>query len=146
MDNIVMDKPNLQPEVVPVQEASTGLDAIASKMAAMKSQTLRNQMQATEQAGTGVEGEAESDIPVAPEGIVEDNDTELNEPEVADPEAFTVSIFSSKTRNTLPIATCSSSDRVSILNPLTQSHLALGIRPPSEACVDEAINSSDAIQ
>lgn len=85
MDNIIQDTPNLNVETVPVQEASTGLEAIAGKMAAMKSQTLRNQMQTTEHAGTGVEDVATTETPVAPEGI--ENDTELNEPEVADPEA-----------------------------------------------------------
>ena len=45
MENIVLDTPNLQqPEVVPVKEASVGLDAIAAKMAAM-----RNQVAATTQ-------------------------------------------------------------------------------------------------
>ena len=49
MENIVLDTPNLQqPEVVPVKEASVGLDAIAAKMAAM-----RNQVAATTQPGTG---------------------------------------------------------------------------------------------
>lgn len=87
MDNMIQDKPNLAVETVPVQEASTGLDAIASKMAAMKQDTLRNQLRATEQAGTGVEATAEAEAPVAPEGVDVDNnvdsDTELNEPEVA---------------------------------------------------------------
>jgi hypothetical protein len=91
MDNMIQDKPNLAVETVPVQEASTGLDAIASKMAAMKQDTLRNQLRATEQAGTGVEATAEAEAPVAPEGVDVDNnvdsDTELNEPEVAVPDA-----------------------------------------------------------
>ena len=35
MENIVTDRPNLVPETVPVENVSTGLDAIAQKMAAM---------------------------------------------------------------------------------------------------------------
>jgi hypothetical protein len=84
MENIVVDKPNLQPEVVPVQEASSGLDSIAQKMAAMKEQTLRNQIKATEQSGTGESKPAGKETSVAPAGVVED--TEYTEPEVADPE------------------------------------------------------------
>lgn len=49
MDNNVQDKPNLVPETVPVQEVSSGLDAIAAKMAAM-----RNQVAATNPTETGV--------------------------------------------------------------------------------------------
>lgn len=85
MDNIIQDTPNLNVETVPVQEASTGLDAIAEKMAAMKSQTLRNQMKATEQSGSGESEVATEDSPVAPEGVeVED---EYAEPEVVESEA-----------------------------------------------------------
>jgi hypothetical protein len=80
MDNIVTDRPNLQPETVPVQEVSTGLEAIAQKMAAM-----RNQPQATKPAETGVKISAEIETPVAPEGVDVNNDsnTDLVEPEVA---------------------------------------------------------------
>lgn len=87
MDTIVSDKPNLQPEVVPVQN-STGLDAIAEKMAAMKQDTLRNQMRVTEPTETGVNASAEAAAPVAPEGaeILED-DSDSVEPEVVAPEA-----------------------------------------------------------
>jgi len=80
MENIVMDKPNLTPETVRVPEASTGLDAIAQKMAAM-----RNQVQSTKPTGTGVESLANDSAPVAPQGVeVSDDNTE---PEVADPDA-----------------------------------------------------------
>jgi ribosomal protein S16 len=87
MENIVTDIPNLPAETVPVKEASVGLDAIAAKMAAM-----RNQIAATTQPGTGSTDEAKSEAPVAPQGVeVKDedpeNDTNLNEPEVAEPEA-----------------------------------------------------------
>jgi ribosomal protein S16 len=87
MENIVIDKPNLAPETVPVKEASVGLDAIAAKMAAM-----RNQVVATTQPGTGSTDEAKSEAPVAPQGVeVKDEDPESDtsfiEPEVAVPEA-----------------------------------------------------------
>lgn len=82
MDNIIQDKPNLQPEVVPVQD-STGLDAIAAKMAAM-----RNQTPVTKPTETGTDAEAKAKAPVAPEGseVLEDDDTNLVEPEVVVPE------------------------------------------------------------
>ena len=80
MENIVMDKPNLGPETVPVQEVSTGLDAIAAKMAAM-----RNQVSATNPAETGQSKVATNERPVAPEGVeVSDDNTE---PEIVDPDA-----------------------------------------------------------
>ena len=80
MDNIVMDKPNLAPETVPVQQSSSGLDAIAAKMAAM-----RNQVSATKPAETGPSKVATDDRPVAPEGVeVSDDNTE---PEIAELDA-----------------------------------------------------------
>jgi len=83
MDNIVQDTPNLKPEVVPVQEVSTGLEAIAQKMAAM-----RNQFSATEPTETGSSKAAAKESPVAPEGVVvDDNNIDLVEPEVAVPDA-----------------------------------------------------------
>jgi hypothetical protein len=93
MDNVVTDRPNLQPETVPVQKVDSGLDSIASKMAAMKSQTLRNQMNATNTVETGSETSADANAPVVPEGVkvednnVHDSDTNLVEPEVAEPTA-----------------------------------------------------------
>jgi len=85
MDNIVSDKPNLQVETVPVKEAASGLDAIAQKMAAMKSETLRNQMRATEPAATGLSEDSQSHTPVAPEGVdVDDSNIDFIEPEVAE--------------------------------------------------------------
>ena len=87
MENIVIDKPNLQTETVPVKEASVGLDAIAAKMAAM-----RNQVAATIEPGTGTPAEAKAEAPVAPPGVeVKDedpeNDTNLIEPEIVESEA-----------------------------------------------------------
>ena len=78
MDTLVSDKPNLTPEVVPVQN-STGLDAIAEKMAAM-----RNQSPVTTPTETGVKVEAKSATPVAPEGTEEEFLSD--EPEVVAPE------------------------------------------------------------
>lgn len=73
MDTIVTDKPNLTPETVPVQESSSGMDAIAQKMAAM-----RNQVQATKPTETGSTTSAEEAAPVAPEGVSDDT----TEPEI----------------------------------------------------------------
>ena len=91
MDTLVSDTPNLNVETVPVQEVSTGLDAIAAKMAAMRQDTLRNQLRATESTETGSTKAAAKDAPVAPEGVNVDNDvdgdTDYIEPEIVDPEA-----------------------------------------------------------
>ena len=53
MDILVNDKPNPQAEVVPVKEASVGLDQIAAKMAAMRQNAERNRPQQPELIGTG---------------------------------------------------------------------------------------------
>jgi len=93
MDTVVADRPNLTPETVPVQKVDSGLDAIAQKMTAMKESTLRNQMKATEAVEAGSKSPAGDNAPVAPEGVkvgdndVADNDTDLVEPKIADPEA-----------------------------------------------------------
>jgi len=74
--------PNL-PEAVPVENVSTGLDSIANKMAAMKEQTLRNQMLTASQTEAGSPEAAATAAPVAPEGTAdEDSDTNIVEPEV----------------------------------------------------------------
>ena len=85
MDTLVSDKPNLAPEVVPVQNLSTGLEAIAQKMAAM-----RNPLQATEPTETGSTKLANKAAPVAPEGVevLDDNSDSVLEPEVAVPEDY----------------------------------------------------------
>ena len=83
MDTIVNDKPNLQPEVVPVENSSPGLGAIAEKMAVMKAQTLRNQLQAAKPAEAGSEASADDSAPVAPEGQEE---YLSDQPEIADDE------------------------------------------------------------
>ena len=89
MENIVMDSPNLKVETVPVKEASTGLDAIAAKMAAMRNQAQRNQPQQPEESGTGSSEVATEESPVAPQGVEVDNDSNIDlvEPEVAEPQA-----------------------------------------------------------
>jgi len=89
MENIVADRPNLTPETVPVENVSSGLDAIAQKMAAMKQETLRNQMRNPETPEAGSETSADANAPVAPQGseVLNDNDTDLVEPEIAEPEA-----------------------------------------------------------
>jgi hypothetical protein len=87
MDVIVNDKPNLAPETVPVKEASTGLDAIAAKMAAMRNIAERNRPQQPEHAGTGSSPVATEERPVAPEAVNVDSDTDLVEPEIATTEA-----------------------------------------------------------
>ena len=74
MDAIVQDKPNLVTETVPAHKVDPGMDSIAAKMAAM-----RNQVAATNPVESGVTDAAASDIPVAPEGVVDDN----AEPEIA---------------------------------------------------------------
>jgi hypothetical protein len=67
MDVEVSDRPNLTPETVPVKEASTGLEAIAAKMAAMRN-VGRNQLeQQPESVGAGNSAVATEERPVAPE-------------------------------------------------------------------------------
>lgn len=104
MDTVVIDKPNLPPETVPVKEASVGLDQIAAKMAAM-----RNQTAATTPAGTGSPVEANTEAPVAPKGVEvkdEDPDSNINfiEPEVAEPEAEYVEEQASEEEDAQPEA------------------------------------------
>ena len=88
MDTLVADKPNLVAETVPVENSSSGLGAIAEKMAAMKELTLRNQMKATGQTEAGSTKQASKEAPVAPEGveILTDDNTDSIEPEVVAPE------------------------------------------------------------
>jgi len=84
MENVVTDSPNVRVDTVPVKEASTGLDAIAAKMAAMRNIAERNRPQQPEQTGTGNSAVATDERPVAPEGVDVDNnsDTDFIEPEV----------------------------------------------------------------
>lgn len=84
MEVIVSDKPNLKPEAVPVENVSSGLDAIAEKMAAMRQQHVRNQVNATEPAETGSSTAAAVEAPVVPEGV---ETSEEVEPEGIEAEA-----------------------------------------------------------
>ena len=63
------------------QSAVPSLDSIAAKMAAMRQETLRNQIKTTEQTATGADETAESSDPVAPSDnadaeVAESSDTE----------------------------------------------------------------------
>jgi hypothetical protein len=88
MDTIVNDSPNLQPEAVPVENVSVGLDSIAAKMAAMRNAQPRNQEAGTKTAEAGTSEQASKEVPVAPEGVevLDDNSDSVLEPEVAVPE------------------------------------------------------------
>lgn len=88
MDTIVNDSPNLQPEAVPVENVSVGLDSIAAKMAAMRNAQPRNQEAGTKTAEAGTSEPASKEVPVAPEGVevLDDNSDSVLEPEVAVPE------------------------------------------------------------
>ena len=82
-DIMTQDRPTLQPEKVPVENVSVGLDAIAEKMAVMRDQTLRNQLRATNNTETGSDDAAATTAPVAPDGNAgNDSDTNIVEPEV----------------------------------------------------------------
>jgi len=59
--------PNTDAGAVADQSAVPSLDSIAAKMTAMKEQTLRNQMNATEQTATGEEDAAADSTSVAPD-------------------------------------------------------------------------------
>ena len=65
------------------QNAVPSLDSIASKMTAMREQTLRNQINATKQTETGQEESAETSSPVAPDDVVpevaEDSDEYIDD-------------------------------------------------------------------
>lgn len=74
--------PNTDTSAVANQSAVPSLDSIAAKMTAMRENTLRNQINATEPTATGVDDVAEeSSSPVAPSGnaeaeVVDNDDTE----------------------------------------------------------------------
>lgn len=60
--------PNTDTGAATEQSAVPSLDSIAAKMTAMREQTLRNQIGATEQTATGPDDSADDSSPVAPEG------------------------------------------------------------------------------
>ena len=59
-------KPNTTEGAATDSPAVPSLDAIAQKMTAMREQTVRNQLRATEQTATGQDEEADPSSPVAP--------------------------------------------------------------------------------
>jgi hypothetical protein len=79
------NSPNSQPAAAAEQNAVASLDSIAAKMTAMREQTLRNQIRATEHTETGSEESAETSSPVAPEDgnvepeVVESDDYNIEE-------------------------------------------------------------------
>lgn len=83
MNTQVVDGPNAN-SAAPVENAVPSMDSIAAKMAAMKENTLRNQMKATEGTETGETSAAAPATPVAPEAV--DEDIESTGPEVVSAE------------------------------------------------------------
>ena len=67
--------PNTPTGAATEPNAVPSLDSIAAKMTAMRDQTLRNQIGATEQAATGSEGLANPSEPVAPDNTVPEVDS-----------------------------------------------------------------------
>jgi hypothetical protein len=63
--------PNSTPAAATEQNAVPSLDSIASKMAAMREQTLRNQIRPTEQTAAGADESAETSSPVAPSEVAD---------------------------------------------------------------------------
>jgi hypothetical protein len=63
--------PNTQMSAATESPAVPSLDSIAQKMTAMREQTMRNQLRATEENATGQEETAESSSPVANENVPE---------------------------------------------------------------------------
>jgi hypothetical protein len=70
--------PNAPQSTGSEQSAVPSLDSIAAKMTAMKNDTLRNQIRATEQTATGQDDAAAESSPVTPEGVevADSSDTE----------------------------------------------------------------------
>ena len=64
MTEVTQSMPNAD-SAATIQPAVPSLDSIAQKMTAMRDQTLRNQIRATEQTATGQEESAETSSPVA---------------------------------------------------------------------------------
>lgn len=67
--------PNAPQGAVPETNAVPSMDSIAAKMTAMREQTLRNQIRATDETETGSETSAEDSSPVAPDAVPEVADT-----------------------------------------------------------------------
>jgi len=73
--------PNSTPAAVTETNAVPSLDSIAAKMTAMRENTERNQLRATEQTETGSDSSAEDSSPVIPEGseVAETSDEYIEE-------------------------------------------------------------------
>ena len=63
--------PNAPESAVTETNAVPSMDSIAAKMTAMREQTLRNQIRATDETETGSEDSAENSSPVAPDAVPE---------------------------------------------------------------------------
>jgi len=74
-DNI---SPNSPQAAATETNAVPSLDSIAAKMTAMRNETLRNQIGATNSTETGTEDSAEDSSPVAPNAVPEIEDTEAD--------------------------------------------------------------------
>jgi hypothetical protein len=72
--------PNNPPVAANVEQSVPSMESIASKMAAMREGTLRNQMRTTQQESTGETAEANAESPVAPN----EPEIESSQPEVID--------------------------------------------------------------
>lgn len=77
MENISPNAP--ESAVTETPNAVPSLDAIASKMTAMREQTLRNQLRTTEQTETGQEDVATDSSPVAPDNALPEVDDIIDE-------------------------------------------------------------------
>lgn len=75
--------PNTEASAATNQSAVPSLDSIAAKMTAMKEQTLRNQIGATEQTATGANTSADEFDPVAPSGNADAEVGDSNDKEYA---------------------------------------------------------------
>lgn len=84
-----------------VQSAVPSLDSIAAKMTAMREQTMRNQLRATEQTATGTEDSAEPAVPVASNNNVE---AEVAEPSDEDADSYS---SSAETQDSDPVSPAS---------------------------------------
>lgn len=67
-------KPNAPESTATDTSAVVSFDSIAQKMTAMREQTVRNQLRATDDTATGQEETAESSSPVAPDETVPEDD------------------------------------------------------------------------
>ena len=83
MENIVTDIPNVPVDTVPVKEASVGLEAIAQKMAAMRTIAERNRPEQPKDTATGNSDAAAEESPVAPQNDIDSNIDSV-EPETDD--------------------------------------------------------------